>query len=358
MSDPSSLQMIASKSLGGAERWFVRFSAALAERSVPVELAIRRASGLDEIELPAVPVHRLPYRTTWDPISRRAAARLVRKARPDIVQTYMGRATRLIRLDQTRRPVHLVRLGGYYRLGPFRHAHAWIGNTKALCDWMIANGLPADRVHHIYNFAEPPEPRPAGTLREWRHRHGLPADAWVLTTLGRLVHFKGHRHLIDALARLPRFIGERPLRVVLAGDGPLAPALRAQAAQCDQDDRIIWAGWQRDPSLCLQLADLVVFPSLDAEPFGNVILEAWSWAKPLLCSRFRGAREVVRHGEDAWTVPCADPQALADAIIELLSQPQLMTALAEAGSRRARSDFGRDVIVERYLELYRTLAGR
>ncbi len=104
------------------------------------------------------------------------------------------------------------------------------------------------------------------------------------------------------------------------------------------------------------MADLVVFPSLDAEPFGNVILEAWGWAKPLLCSRFRGARKVVRHSEDAWTVPCADPQALAEAIIQLLGQPQLMADLAERGLRRARHDFSRDVIVERYLELYRTLS--
>lgn len=359
MSEPLSLQMIASKQLGGAERWFMRFTAALARLGVPAEVAIRRGSALDGHDFGRLPVYRLPYLTVWDPVSRGAVSGLIRRLRPQIVQTYMGRATRLTHLRERPLdgPVHLARLGGYYDLGPYRHAHGWIGNTRGLCDWMIQQGLPAGRVHHIYNFADPARRVAADLVAERRAALGIPDDAWVLVTLGRLVPVKGHAHLIAALARLPETIADRPLRLVLVGDGPLVGSLRRRSEQLGQSHRIVWAGWQGDPRPFLQMADLVVFPSLDAETLGNVILEAWAWGRPLVTTRFRGARELTRHGEDAWCVPCEDSKALADGIAVVLADPGLMSTLSAHGSERVEREFGRDAIMGQYLELYRHLAG-
>ena len=112
---PTSLQMVGSKALGGAERWFVRFASALAECGAPAELAIRHGSELESVALPDLPLYRLPYLTVWDPFSRKAVSRLIHRLKPDIVQTYMGRATRLAHLSPGRGPVHVARLGGYYQ---------------------------------------------------------------------------------------------------------------------------------------------------------------------------------------------------------------------------------------------------
>ncbi|MBK5962835.1 glycosyltransferase [Thiocystis minor] len=357
MSDPTSLQMVASKALGGAEYWFHRFSLALAERGAPTEVAIRRGSGPDRLDFGSLPVHRLPFRTTWDPLSRHAVSQLIARLRPDIVQTYMGRATRLTHPSRRGRAIHLARLGGYYELGPYRHAHGWIGNTKALCDWMIQQGLPAERVYHLYNFADQARPVAPERVAQLRALHAIPDDAWVMVTLGRFVPFKGHTHLISAMARLPQTIAGRSLRLIMLGDGPLAAPLRQQVIESGQDPRIVWAGWQSDPAPYLQMADLVVFPSLDAEPFGNVILDAWAWGKPLVTTNFRGAREVARHGEDAWCVPCEDAVALASGIQETLADPALMIEIAERGHERAEREFSRAAILSQYLELYRRLAG-
>lgn len=356
MSTPSSLQMVGSKGLGGAERWFVRFGNALAERGAPAELAIRAGSQLDRVDLSHLAVHRLPFLTVWDPISRAAVSRLIGRLKPDIVQTYMGRATRLTRLRRGG-PIHIARLGGYYKLHPYRRAHAWIGNTKGLCDWLVANGLPADRVFHIYNFADPPRPVATDTLAAIRRELGLPMDAWVLMTPGRFVSFKGHRYLLEAMARLPAAIDGRPVCLVLLGAGVLGQRLRTQALHAGVAGRVIWAGWRTEPGPFYQLADLVVFPSLEEEPMGNVILEAWSWSKPLVTTLFRGAREIARHGEDAWCVPCADANALAQGVEYVLRDPALGTALAVRGHQRCRDEFGRESIMNQYLDLYRHLAG-
>jgi glycosyltransferase involved in cell wall biosynthesis len=361
---PHSLQLVGSKALGGAERWFIRFAAALGEAGAPADLGFRRGSDLDRLaprDLGALPQHRLPFLSTWDPWSRLAVSRLIRDIRPEIVQTYMGRATRLTHLRPDPRggrgPVHVARLGGYYRLDPYRHAHAWIGNTHGLCDWMVRQGLPASRVFHIYNFAEPARQVPAGEIAALRTDLALPVDAWALLAPGRFVPVKGHADLLEALALLPREIGGRPLRLILLGDGVLRPELERRAAQLGIADRLVWPGWRNDPGPFLRLADLVVFPSLEEETLGNVILDAWAWGRPLVTALFRGAREIARHGEDAWCVPCGDPKALAAGIRTLLNDPDLAAALTARGGQRVTAEFGRGPIMRQYCDLYRRLTG-
>jgi glycosyltransferase involved in cell wall biosynthesis len=253
--------------------------------------------------------------------------------------------------------VHVSRLGGYYQLEPYRHADAWVGNTRGLCDWMIRHGLPARRVHQIYNFAEAARPRPSAAIGALRERLGIADDALVLVCLGRLVPVKGHRGLLEAAARLPRRLDDRPWRLVLVGDGPLRAELTRAAARADLSSRLIWAGWQRDPGPFLQLADLLVFPSREEETFGNVILEAWAWRRPLVTTVFRGAREIVRHGEDAWCVPCDDPAALATAIGVVAADAGQRAAMVARGAERVVAEFGKAAIMGQYRALYRELVG-
>ena len=357
---PPSLQLVGSKALGGAERWFIRFAAALGEIGAQAGLGIRRGSDLDRLDsgaLGGLPLHRLPFLSVWDPWSRVAVSRLIRQVRPEIVQTYMGRATRLTHLRPGPGPVHIARLGGYYQLSPYRHAHAWIGNTRGLCDWMIRQGLPADRVFHIYNFAERARPVAEGEVAALRNRLNLPADAWVLLTPGRLVTVKGHATLLEALATLPAEVAGRPLRLVLLGDGVLRGELERLACHLGIGGRVVWAGWHTDPGPFFRLADLVVFPSLEEETLGNVILEAWAWGRPLVTSLFRGAREIAHHGTDAWCVPCGEPGALAAGIQAVLRDPDLAAALVEQGGHRVTAEFGREAILGEYRDLYRHLTG-
>jgi hypothetical protein len=353
-----SLHVIGSKTMGGAERWFLRFPAAMARYGEPVEAVVRRGSELARPGVINLPLHAVPMRTVWDPWSRAALSKLIRKSGAPIVQTYMGRATRLTRLEPGRGVVHLSRLGGYYKVGPFRHAHAWVGNTKGLCDWMVQQGLPADRIFHIYNFAESVAEADPTQLMDMRHRLDIRPEDWVIVTAGRMIEVKGHRHLIDALARLPHEVAGRRPRLIILGDGELRERLEQQAQELGVAGRIHWAGWQYDPSPWFHLADMVAFPSNDAETLGNVILEAWAYGKPLVCTAFRGAREIARHGEDAWVVPCGDAAALAHGIEAVLRDPEIREAMVEAGLRRVERDFGEAPIIGQYRTLYQDLVDR
>lgn len=350
-----SLHIVGSKTLGGAERFFLRLTEALDERGHPITLALRAGSEVVAAVREGLPVRESPLRTVWDPISRRDISRLIKEIRPDIVQTYMGRATRQTHLPRGRRPVHIARIGGYYKLNGYTHAHAWVGNTRGVCDYMVREGLPADRVFHISNFIDAPRPVAESERVDLRAELGIPEDALALVTAGRLIEVKGHAYLLEAFSRLPRTVDDRPLWLVMVGDGPLREGLQDQARQLGIADRVAWAGWRTDPAPFFALADLVVFPSLDAETLGNVILEAWAFRKPLVTAQFRGAREITCHGEDAWQVPCGDSKALAAGIETVLGDEPLAAALAETGHARVNSEFSRDAIVDQYLDLYETL---
>jgi len=110
-------------------------NAALVEQGIPAELAVRAGSELERIAPPPPAPAALSNR--MGSISRNAVSRLIRRIKPDIVQTYTGRATYTTRLASGAGPVHIARQGDCYRLHPYRHAHAWIGNTKGLCDYMV-----------------------------------------------------------------------------------------------------------------------------------------------------------------------------------------------------------------------------
>lgn len=345
-----SLHAIGSKGLGGAERFCLHLVQALRAAGERVAVLARQGSEVPRIVSDGLELFESPMRTVWDPWSKRDVTRLIERLRPDIVQTYMGRATRLTR-NRPRGTVHVARLGGYYKLDGYRHADAWVGNTRGVCDYLVANGFPARRVFHIGNFIDPPPPAPAPD----RAAYGIPDDALILMTASRLVEVKGHRFLLEAFARLPREFDGRPLWLAIVGDGPLADALRIQARQLKIDDRIFWAGWQVDPAPYFRLADLVVFPSRERETLGNVLLEAWAFERPVVATNFRGAREIARHGEDAWCVPCDAPLALAAGIRRVLEDPALVRELTRMGQAKVKREFSRDTVIARYRELYRSL---
>jgi len=358
-----SLHVLGSKQFGGADQFYVRLVRALFEAGQPVTAVNRRISpvtkALDESGIPQI---HLPMANGWDVWSLWQMKRLAGRLRPDIVQTYMGRATRLTRLTRLTRnggPVHIARLGGYYKIdGYYRHAHAWIGNTRGLCDYLVANGLPAERVFQIGNFVPEPVPFAPAALTELRRNWNIPDGHWVLMSLGRLIDIKGFDDLLKALAQLPPEIAGRPWVMLLAGDGPLAQELRTLADQLGLSDRVRWLGWQNPADACYAVSDLFVCPSR-REALGNVILEAWNCGLPVISTRTPGALELIEENHNGLLCDIGDAKALAGLIRELLSAPdERRSALGKSGQDFLNANFSRRAILEAYLSLYaRLLAG-
>jgi glycosyltransferase involved in cell wall biosynthesis len=350
------LHVIGSKTLGGAESFYLRLINALHERGEPVMALVRRDGPVAPHVPSGIPLLQAPMRTVWDPLSRWQVSHRVRDAAPDIVQTYMGRATRLTHVGGSG-IVHVARLGGFYKLDGYRHADAWIGNTKAICDYLRENGFPGERVHYIPNFIEPPAAVSAEERAALRTRLGIPGDALITTGVGRLIAKKGFDDLLAAFARLPAAVQGRRVDLVVVGDGGERAPLEAQARTLGIAQRVHWAGWQNRPGPYYALADVFVCPSRH-EPLGNVILEAWSHGVPVLSTATHGALELITDGRDGVLVPCEQPAALATALERLLTDDAHRRDLGGMGERRVAAEFTPARVVDRYLALYARLRRR
>jgi len=348
------IHVLGSRQYGGADRFYVRLVEAL-NAAGHEALAVNRpgspvARALAQRGLRQVA---LPFANKWDVTTTLRLARLVTRERPVAVQTYMGRATRLTRIPRRSAAVHVARLGGYYKIrGYYEHCDAWVGNTRGVCDYLVREGLPADRVFHVGNFVPEARAVDADELATLRVELSMPADALVLFTLGRFIDIKGFDDLLEAFALLPRAYAGRPLHLVIVGDGPLAASLRAVCERLDLTGRVHWPGWRDDPEPFFGLADVFVCPSRH-ETLGNVILEAWNHGLPVVSTTTPGALEIVTDGEDGLLCPVGDPRQLAARLRTMLElSARDRAALASAGGRTLRAAHGQEAVVADYLSLY------
>lgn len=352
-----SLHVLGSRQFGGADQFYVRLVLALRDAGWPVAAVNRAGSPVaGALREAGVEQRHLPLANGWDLWSVLRMRRLLRQRAPCVVQTYMGRATRLTRVPGDLPVVHVARLGGFYKIdGYYRHAHAWVGNTRAIANYLVGQGLPADRVFHIGNFV--PDPRHYSDQERLERRLGLrvPDGAWVLFALGRLIEKKGFQDLLAALARLPAEIAGRSWVMLIAGSGEEEQRLARQALELGLADRVRWLGWQHPADPWYDIADLVIVPSRH-EPLGNVILEAWNYRRAVLSTESDGALELIRSGENGLLVPCASPAILADAIqAALASGDASRAALGEAGHLELQTRHGRAVVLAAYQQLYSRL---
>ncbi len=351
----NTVHIIGSKTLGGAERFFLRLTQAIHNTGNPAALFLRKHSEIIPQVAHGLAVETFNMSSVWDIFSMFAIKKRLNTLRPKVVQTYMGRATRLTHLPKKLEAVHIARLGGYYKLDGYKHADAWIGNTKALCDYLVKGGLPGSRVFYMPNFVDPPIKKDEILIDRLKATFNIPKDSLIILTAGRFIDVKGQRYLVEAFSRLEPEINSRPVCLVLLGDGPLDAQLKAMTKDSGVADRVFFTGWQTEPGHFFHMADIVAFPSLEGEALGNVILEAWAYGKPVVASSFPGAMELISDGEDGLRVPCRDIVHLADRLQELCKNPQLASKLAKNGRNKVKSTFSRKTVVKNYLELYAKL---
>lgn len=342
------LQVIGSHRMGGAENSFVRLVLALSLAGAPADAMTRENSAVHRALDGHERRYQVPMRNFLDLTSVLRIRRLLRDRPYPIVQTWATRATWLTRAPAG--TVHVARLGGYYRLRNFRHADAWVVNTRGLRDWMIGAGFPPGRVAWIDNFV-PVDERPSPFTRS---ELGIVDEALVSVALGRFVPKKGFEDLLAAMALLPDSVGGRPHHLVLMGDGPMRETLERQALSLGIRDRVHFTGWVQASVPALAVGDVMICPSRE-EPLGNVILEAWSRGLPVLSTRTAGGRELIDEGATGLLCDVADPADLAQGWRRVLSDGALRADLGGGAREHFRSRYSESATVAAYRDLYERL---
>jgi glycosyltransferase involved in cell wall biosynthesis len=332
------LQVMGGARHGGAETFFVDLVTALhgagiAQLAVicrnPNRAEILRSRGVDVVEL--------DFGRWFDFVTKPALGRAISDYRPQIVQTWMRRATEACPSGEF---IHVGWLGGYYKPEVFRTCDHVLGVTPDIVRHLRGANWPAERSHWLPTFAVF---EPAAPLR--RADYDTPDNVPLLLALGRLHVKKGFDILLKAMCAVPQ------TWLWLAGEGEMRAELEQLAIRLGIADRVRFLGWRYDREALFATADVCVFPSR-YEPFGTITIEAWANKTPLVAAASAGPAAVIRDGEDGLLVPVDDPEALSMAINRVLNDRTLAQSLVDHGWQRYVAEYTRESCVEKYRRFY------
>ncbi len=191
-------------------------------------------------------------------------------------------------------------------------------------------------------------PRTPDNVAAARATLGIGPGEFAIGTITRLHDSKGNEYLVEAAAQVVKLHPEA--RFFLAGEGPLQPALEAQAAALGLGDRFVFLGFVKDVAATLRAFDLSVFPSLwEGTPL--TAFEALASGNAIVSTDADGLTDILENQRTAWIVPKRDANALAAAIVYAMEHPDERLAMA-GRARLSASRFDIASFVRKMEQLY------
>jgi glycosyltransferase involved in cell wall biosynthesis len=245
--------------------------------------------------------------------------------------------------DSTRRVLN--RVNAMVEWASVRDADRLIAVSPSLRQYMIASGIPAERVSCVPNGVPVP-----GAARD---RHA-PEGTWTLGTVALFRPRKGIEVLLESLAVLR----SRGVNVRLRAVGGFETAsyewsVHALAERLDLEDAVDWIGFTRGVNRELAKMDVFVLPSLFGEGMPMVVLEAMAAGVPVVASRVEGVPDAVAHRQSGLLVEPGSVSQLASAIEEFVSSKVDYAALSRGARCRHAESFSDNTMAAGVAAVYR-----
>ena len=180
----------------------------------------------------------------------------------------------------------------------------------------------------------------------------LDAHAVIIGAIGRPRPVKGYEILLDAFARVA--LVDSTAHLLFVGEGPSRLILKTKVSSLGLNERVTFLDDQIDITRLLPAINLLAIPSL-FEGMPNVALEAMAAGLPIIATSVGGTPEVVVDGKTGYLVPPRNPDALADAILKLLDNPDLCLRMGRAGRERVKKHFSIERTIKKTEQIYEDL---
>lgn len=230
------------------------------------------------------------------------------------------------------------------------------GSEAIKNDIVRYDGVPAGKVRVIPYGVDVEKFAIPLSREEARTRLGLPADRFLVGTVGRLEEQKGQSYLVEAAAMLRR--EGMDMSLLLIGSGREEGRLRDLVAREGIAEDVLFLGTRRDLPDLFRAMDAFALSSL-WEGLPLALLSAMASGIPVVATPVGGIPEVIKDGENGFLVPPADAVALAEVLRRVWENPGRASTIGAAGAEMVRSGYSHGGNARRVMGIYNeVLAGR
>ena len=323
-------------------------------RGHEVIVACRTASALrDRARAADLDVQEVAFGGDLVPAPALALRRLVRRLRPDVVHLHdpHAAAAALLVAPSTSRLVASRRVDFALR-GPlsrwkYRRCRRVIAVSRAVARVLEEGGLSAAHVRVVYEGV--PDRSPTAGGEDALRALGVPAGVPVVGNVAALTAHKDHATLLLAAAQVIARVPQA--RFVIVGQGELESRLRTRAHELGLDGHVLFAGFRPDVDRLIPAFDVFCLSS-HMEGLGTSLLDAMCYARAVVGTAAGGIPEAVEDGVTGRVVRPRRPDALAEALTEVLLDRARRESMGAAGRARFLERFTADRMVEETLAVY------
>ncbi|MBD1396956.1 glycosyltransferase [Pontibacter sp. JH31] len=230
-------------------------------------------------------------------------------------------------------------------------ADAFVGVSPAAYDYLLSRArVSPNKLRLIVNGVFPPQQVNQELISNLRMSLNISQGDFVIGSVGRLFNkVKLFTDLVDAIALLrDRF---ENIKLVIVGDGPDKHYLETYISELGLESHIILVGFQYDPHPYFKIMDVFGIVS-STESFGLVVVEAMYHKLPVIASKIGGLKDIVEDGKTGILVDVNSPEQIAEALIELMSDPLKMKEMGETGFTNAYAKYSAERYVKDVESLY------
>jgi glycosyltransferase involved in cell wall biosynthesis len=358
--------------MGGAERQILELVSGMdKQRFAPIIASLYHGGALEAEarEIPGVEYICLNRKGKFDFTTLFTVYRLLRRKHVDVIHPFLTPSTffGLVPGWLARTPVKMAtercgervktELGNdLYRLVEdffTRFADCVTPNSCAAKDYLVRRGISPSRIQVVYNGVNlkrlTPDPAEVARIRQ---RLAVPPEGKVVGILARLSAVKDHATFLQAAKLISQEVPST--RFAIVGDGPLRNSLENQSAELGLTSKVVFFGPQHDVGSYITSFDIACLCSMDVESCSSVTVESMALGKPVVVTDIGGNKELVEHGKNGFTIPVRRPDALADAVLIYLRQPDLAREMGRRAEEMTCVRFGLERFVKEYQDLYET----
>ncbi len=350
--------------IGGLEKVLVTIALNLNKEKYNVSVWCVNKGGFfaDKLAEEGIDVKILNISTSRNPIAIYRLYKLLKHYKIDIIHTHAYSAGTVGRISAflARVPViisHNHSVHNYYN--KYYHLVEWalsLITDRIICVSDIVNkfanetqGINAERLMTIYNGTNDIYPVHRNVTIKLKEELGVPPEHTVIGTITHMEEHKGVLYLIQTASYLLK--SRKDLIFLLVGDGAQEKELRKLSANLNIEKNVLFTGERSDIPEILSLIDIFILPSL-REGLGLSILEAMASGRPVIATNVGGIPEVVTDGVSGILVPPKNPEALQDAMVELLDDKEKQETMGFNGKRIYSERFNFRTMVDKIEELY------